>query len=430
MLIATRNLCLSMFILATISGCSHPYFCMPMCNLTCVSVIDRDGFTSTITSAERLNQYANVDFLTPQSYQKVMCIYQRDECGNIPGSITSYYPNGQVKQYLDIVNSRALGDYKEWHDNGARKLECRLIGGLGDLNEEAARTWIFDGCCRAWTCQGTLEAEIPYEMGFLQGEAVYFHPNGVVRRRTAYNHGLIDGDDITYTECGDVLESSHYVCGKLDGPTRRFWKPDQPAAEECFKNGSLITGRYWDPRGQLIAQVNEGHGYRALFDSQAVRQLQEYRFGLPEGLSKIFDPKSDLSTVSHIKDGKRHGEEIVYYPTRPGSTEPLRPKLSIMWYEDKIHGIVKSWYPDGMQESQREMSNNKRNGLSTAWYRNGSVMLVEEYEHDKLIKGEYFKKGERRPESKVTDGNGIATLYDADGNLLQKVHYYHGKILD
>lgn len=425
-----RLIFISLFFL---SACSNPcyYFSsLPTCELSCISLVDRDGFTSTIQQPDRLAQYASVDFLSPQSYQKVMCVYSRDASGNIPASVTSYYPNGQVKQYLELENARAQGEYREWHENGAPKLESHVVGGLGDLTEEAMRSWVFDGCCKAWNSSNQLLTTIHYSMGSLEGEALYYSPSGAVVRRIPYKQNLIDGSDEIFTESGELLEMDHFVRGVREGPTRRFWTKDQIAAEESYSNDLLISGQYYQPDGTLATEVKDGHGWRALFDEHAIRQMQQYRYGLPDGEAKIFTPKGKTANSFRIKDGKKHGEETVYYPARPGDGGKLRPRLSINWYEDKIHGIVKSWFEDGSPESQREMSNNMRNGLSTAWYRNGSVMLVEEYDHDRLVKGEYYKKGDRRPESKVIDGSGLATLYDAEGNLIQKVHYYHGHILD
>ncbi|MBA2727695.1 MAG: hypothetical protein H0U49_05930, partial [Parachlamydiaceae bacterium] len=63
----------------------------------------------------------------------------------------------------------------------------------------------------------------------------------------------------------------------------------------------------------------------------------------------------------------------------------------------------------------------------TAWYADGNMMLIEEYDHDKLLKGEYYKKGDRFPVSTVLDGKGIVTFFDADGILLKKVNYRNGK---
>ncbi len=107
-----------------------------------------------------------------------------------------------------------------------------------------------------------------------------------------------------------------------------------------------------------------------------------------------------------------------------------QPQLLITWNDDIIHGVTKTWYPNGIQESQREIADNLKNGMATAWYRDGSIMLMEEYDNDRLVKGQYFKRGQRNPESHVQDGSGIASLYDADGRLLRRVTYFHGRPLD
>ncbi len=47
------------------------------------------------------------------------------------------------------------------------------------------------------------------------------------------------------------------------------------------------------------------------------------------------------------------GKEIEYFPNTD------KQKLLIDWFEDQIQGMVKTWYPNGKIESQREMSSNK-----------------------------------------------------------------------
>ena len=53
-------------------------------------------------------------------------------------------------------------------------------------------------------------------------------------------------------------------------------------------------------------------------------------------------------------------------------------------------------------------------------------MMIEEYEQDILVRGEYYDKEEKVPVSTVEEGEGLATLFDAEGNFVQKVHYLHG----
>ena len=68
--------------------------------------------SETINSKDRLNAFEKTNFLSAQPYQKVMRVYGKQENGDIKACITSYHPNGQVKQYLESVNNRAFGAYQ------------------------------------------------------------------------------------------------------------------------------------------------------------------------------------------------------------------------------------------------------------------------------------------------------------------------------
>jgi antitoxin component YwqK of YwqJK toxin-antitoxin module len=57
-------------------------------------------------------------------------------------------------------------------------------------------------------------------------------------------------------------------------------------------------------------------------------------------------------------------------------------------------------------------------------------MLLEEYENDHLIQGYYWKKGDLREVSSIDQGNGTATLYDAEGIFLKKISYKKGEPVD
>jgi antitoxin component YwqK of YwqJK toxin-antitoxin module len=101
--------------------------------------------------------------------------------------------------------------------------------------------------------------------------------------------------------------------------------------------------------------------------------------------------------------------------------------VSINWYQGKIQGLVKTYYPDGSIESQKEMANNKKNGLFSAWYRDGGVMMMEEYDQGKLVRGEYYAQGSKLPLSTIQNGKGIATIHDAEGHFVRKINYLNGK---
>lgn len=393
--------------------------------LAAINIIDRNGFAETITASDRLKNYAHVDFLSCQPYQKVLRVYQRDQLGNVRACITSYYPNGQIKQYLDVVNGRASGYYREWHSDGILKLEALVIGGDADLHSGAEQSWLFNGICRSWHAEGGILAEINYTKGILDGDSLYYHPNGSIWKKVPFVHGAMHGTLQVFCNDGNLLWEQTFVQGQKEGEACRYWPRGQKlAAKECYAQDKLVEGCYWDNFGNVIAEVHQGSGVRPLFAKEGIAEMQEYRQGQQEGVVLRYDSQGKLSNKYSIKGGVKHGEELAYYPTQDST---LQPQLSLHWHEGIIHGPVKSWYGDGTEESHREMSNNAKNGLAMAWYRDGSLMLLEEYAQDHLIKGDYYQRAEKIAVSQVREGSGIATLFDPNGAFLRKITYKNGQ---
>lgn len=392
--------------------------------LKSIHIIDNNGFTETVSNPDRIKKYSNVNFLSPQPYQKVLRIFSRDNKGNVPAYITSYYPNSQPKQYLEVVNNRAQGWYYEWHPNGQKKLEAYILGGSADITPGIENSWLFDGCSRVWDEHGRLTAEIPYSKGLLEGDSTYFHPNGKIAKKVSFRGHKREGTAQMFRENGEPFATISYSNDLPDGLAQSFWTVDQIAAEEEFHQGYLAAGRYYDQHGKLLCKTQDGEGERALFDEKELLEIQEIHEGEARGEIKVFTA-GEVTTRYHVKKGQKHGKETIYYPRKPFQKNAL-PQLELTWYEGMIQGTVRTWYENGVLESQKEMTSNDKNGLSTAWYQDGSVMMIEEYDRNKLQKGSYFKRGESRPVSEVKNGNGIATLYDSDGNFMNKVVYQHG----
>ncbi len=397
--------------------------------LVSLNLIDREGTSETITSTERLKKYENADFMANQPYQKVLRVYSRNNKGENPAYVTSYHPNGQVHQYLEVLNGRAFGAYEEWYPNGEQKIAATIIGGEPDVTTAAQKTWLFEGICYVWDEQGNLQAEIPYVKGVLDGISTYYHPNGKVAKSVPFTNDQIHGTYNAFSPEGNLLMISEYNRGVLEGPSLLYRTDGQISAEEMFCEGLLMEGRYYDAQKNISSEIKDGSGYRTVFQEEYVAELQEFRHGKMEGLVQVFNPKKQLKRIYHIKDSLKQGEEIEYYSLPKNSTK-LIPKISINWVDNKIQGLVKTWYQNGVQESQREMSQNAKNGVATAWYKDGSLMLLEEYDRNKLMRGEYYRKGEKVPVSVINKGKGIATLFDGDGNFMRKVNYISGMPLD
>lgn len=418
-----RSLTLIFSTFICLAGCRTAHL-TDSSKITSINIIDRNGLSETISSKDRLNTFDQTDFLAPQPYQKVMRVYGREKNGDTHSCVTSYHPNGLIKQYLEAVNNRAFGKYREWYANGQLKVEANVIGGPADLNTQAEENWIFDGCSRAWNEEGTVVAEIYYNKGELEGESVYYHPNGQVWKINPCQKNQLHGNQKIFLDNGDLLITTQYVNGVKEGISLRYWTPAQIAYHEIYEKGQLKTATYFNEQGDEISKIEDGTGLRAIFGKHDLQELQEFRNGVQEGTVKVFDEKQMLVRTYQIRNGDKHGEEIDYFPNSS------QPKLLTTWNEGALEGPVKTWYENGTLESQREMSANKKNGLLTAWYRNGALMLVEEYDNDRLVKGEYYRLGEKIPLSKIEKGKGISTLFNPDGNFSRKIYYQEGKPIE
>jgi antitoxin component YwqK of YwqJK toxin-antitoxin module len=371
----------------------------------------------TISAKDRLEKYTKTDFLTSQPYKQVVRIYSND-APQKTSILTTYHPNGYIYQYLEVVNARAFGSYKQWHSNGQLEISATVIGGPAGITELEQQQWIFDKKNFVWDESGNLISTFNYEKGQLQDEALYYHANGNIKRQELYHNNELDGVVSEFNEEGMLTEKMSFKNGSREGESIGYWSPNTVSFVEKYKNGLLLNGEYFDEKSKLLSKIHNGNGIKTTLFNEYQARI-EFKNGQPEGnVEKYYN--SALQSITHVKNGKKHGEETEYYAD--GET----PKLTVHWAEDKLQGTVKTWYDNGNIESQKDMYDNKKNGVSTAWYRNETIMLIEEYEHNILVKGAYYKINENIPVSTILKGNGTATLYDEAGNFLKSIKYQNG----
>ncbi|MBF5050632.1 Uncharacterized protein CLAVI_000246 [Candidatus Clavichlamydia salmonicola] len=385
-----------------------------------INIIDRNGLSETITAKDRLRSFGKIDFLSPQSYQKVMRTF-RTKSGITLGLITTYHPNGQLKQYLETRNTSAYGSYKEWFSDGNKKLETYVTGGIPDISPSAERSWLFDGISYAWNESGTKIAEIHYTKGSLEGLSYHYHANSQVWKICPFKKGQLHGIFAIYKNTGELLQSIPFYEGKRHGVSQRFWSKEQKASEEIFDQDLLITGDYFNPHGLSLSSIRKGNGVKAIFSHSSLYQTQEHKQGKPDGLVTIFDPLcKHISQTYHIHNQLKDGPELFFYP------ESSNVKLKLHWVAGLLNGSATSYYPDGKIKSEKEFQENKKQGILSCYYPNGDLMLIEEYSKDLLVKGEYFSLGDINPSSKVTNGLGTASIFNEEGKLILSIFYQDG----
>lgn len=389
-----------------------------------VHVVDHNNLSETITNNEKVKDFAKRDFLGPQPYKKVLRVFEKRKDGSTKSIVTSYYENGQIRQYLECLNGRACGLYSEWYSSGKKKAKSRVIAGQGDLGETSPLTWSFEGISEAWNEEGTLLARVSYQKGRLHGLSETFYSSGAKERTSWFENGEREGKDILFDEDGAVLEEITYLHGKREGPALGTHRGGSKAWEEEYSANLLKKASYFSADGSLVSSVKDGIGIRSLFEEGVLSSQQEIKDGVPQGKVTLFEKDGAIEREYFLKDGKKDGPETRYF-----QGEGKHPRLQVEWKDGIVQGTVKTWYANGTLESQREMRGNAKHGLFMAWYPDGTVMLVEEYENDVLKKGRYHKRGERDPVSQVNEGEGTATLFDEAGTITEKVKYHEGKPL-
>lgn len=405
-------------------GCAHRHSTNPSDQLALICLTDRHGATETISNKERLTNYEAINFDQPQHYQQVIRVFNKNEVGVQKSVLTSYHENGQIKQYLEAVSSRAQGIYKEWHANGKLKIHGHVIEGIAQLTENAQLSWVFDGDSTVFDEQGQMIAHFCYDKGLLQGDACYYYPNGIMQKCIPYVDHQREGICQSFDKQGHLIGSETYHQDVLHGEVSYQACEEHPAYEERYDLGNLIEGKYYDYDHVLKYEIQNGFGLRPVYQKGNLSQEVEFKNGKQEGEVKLYAMDGFLENIYHVKNGQRQGEEWVYSRSHLNS-----PKLYLHWDKDHIHGLVKTWYDNGRLESQREMAYSQKQGMLTAWYRNGDLMCVEEYENDKLMRGKYYKIGKLEAVSSIENGTGTVTLYDENGIFTQRVQYKNSEIV-
>ncbi|MBI5274527.1 MAG: hypothetical protein HY860_05690 [Chlamydiales bacterium] len=413
------------FLLLLLVGCAHHHEQM---QLTSIQIQDKNNVQETISIRSRLQSFEKVDFLSPQPYEKVFRIYKYKGGEQSLSKITSYHQNGHIHEYLEARNNRAYGQFKRWHENGTINMAAHVIEGAADLTEESKVSWVFDGIAQVYDNKENLVALIPYEKGQLEGDAVYYFPNKQIKMVIPYRDHKREGVIKHYNADGELVAEEIFTQDVKNGNS--YFNDESGASYvEEYLSGKLVNGKYYSPDKQLVCEIVNGSGIKPIFERGKLKRKEEYQHGIQEGRVEKFSVFDTLENVYHIKDGLKHGDETIYYPTLFKDRQPEK-KLTIDWVKDEIQGKVTTWYDNETKESEREYSHNQKHGMAFAWYKDGHIMLVEQYDEDKLVKGKYFKKEDSTPISQVIQGNGIATIFDEDGHFVKKATYKNGVVSD
>ena len=150
-----------------------------------------------------------------------------------------------------------------------------------------------DDVQKSYWDNGKLKSELRYADGKLNGECVWYYPNGQQWMRVNYVDDIKDGVVLTYAENGKLTAEEYYTGGKLNGPFKKWYDNGQ-----LFQDGQyadMMDGLWliFYPEGQLSA--------RAQFDKGRGKQIGYSEEGI-------------IMVEINYLDNQKHGQEIHYAP--------------------------------------------------------------------------------------------------------------------
>lgn len=121
-------------------------------------------------------------------------------------------------------------------------------------------------------------------------------------------------------------------------------------------------------------------------------------------------------------EGVRHGTETVY------GTRRRKPAKTVPWKKGKVHGEVKTYYPDGKVMSEASYVDGKLQGLSKSYSPEGKVIKVVPYRNGKrhgTMVDYWPKTGKKKKIVPCVEGKveGTAKLYYEDGTLKAEIPF-------
>lgn len=384
--------------------------------ITCLQITHRDGLEETISDSHELVKYNNVNFQEPQNFQKIVKHYKKHD--RRVSSIMTYHKNGSLEALLETKNARANGRFLQYHDNGNLFIQSHVIEGKADLSNEAKKSFIFDGIVKVYDTKENCISQMHYKRGKLEGCILEYWSNGSIKTNATYHQGKIHGLVEHFNENGKTIGQENYQYGVKDGISSK-----KNNFHERYEMGLLMQANYFNKSKKPCFGIKDGNGLKPIYENNKLKEIVEFRDGKKNGLVKTYSQKGCLINKYSMIDGKKEGLEECYFDDCE-----KKIKLQIPWKADEIHGMVKTYYPNQKLESQTEMVQSKKHGLCIAYYENATLMMMEKYQKGKLIDGKYYRINEESCTSSIENGDGLASIFNKDGEFLRTLEYKNHKI--
>ena len=174
--------------------------------------------------------------------------------------------NHSTEQTVEIVP----GPFITWWDNGQMLLEIN-----NKHNEDGVP--VKDGLTTRWYRNGQKEYEENFKDAKIHGPFKQWHENGQKMWEINYKEGKTYGLRMRWHKNGQKMEESNYKDSKKDGLVVKWHENGQKKEEGNYKNGKLISGKFWNSKGEPVANTQpkpEGVNKKELEEREGIIYLK------------------------------------------------------------------------------------------------------------------------------------------------------------
>ena len=104
------------------------------------------------------------------------------------------------------------------------------------------------------------------------------------------------------------------------------------------------------------------------------------------------------------------------------------PKTDIRYKDGFREGLSTAWGKNGQKSHESTYKNGKRDGLATRWYSDGQKEYERNYKDGKTWSAVVWKpNGEKCPVTNILNGNGVIVWYGEDGAEYERTTFKNGE---
>lgn len=196
-----------------------------------------------------------------------------DENGLKQGEWSKKWDNGKTRYRGQFEDDKPLGVFHYWYSTGEPQSVLSYLG-----KEHIAY-------CKIYGIDGNVAAHGKYIDQMKDSTWLYYDYQGRIRNKNNYTEGLMEGEQVTYSYKGKIVEIINYYDDKKHGKWIQF-----------YQNGGVRLKGTWNegfPDGKI-------YKYR---ESGALKSQGQYKDQKKYGYWRLYDSSGELEKKVYYLDG-------------------------------------------------------------------------------------------------------------------------------